>query len=563
MIKELLDGVKSRLKIMGEKGPEVPPAGMPPSPDQMPPSDDSESNPVPESAPSTEDFSALLGGGDTSELEEKVKELDDKTNKLDSTIRETLEITKDNKTRLDSIDNNMKKFISLYEIVTNQINPFVDSEDAKPESKPGMMDELKVKEEPKEKEKLTLPEEEPPEPEEETPAPKIQVKPETEKQAVKPESPEKVMFLQSVKDGNASFVLEWITSLVSDDGNIEQNTKLLKYLIDLGWITPKAYEALMGHMQALAQANKKQDLRKAMPMTVGVSHDVALPQYGNMGGSERRIPEPALKLPFGTDNAAYDDRDNLMAVLEWLKSLIDNVGYDQAMDVLKHLVKLEWITPDAHRALIQYINQDTGSQYSDAREYLSPKARVELSPKSIPTPQDFMRMEGVAPQPPAQNRQQYQIPIQPSNQFPIRLESRGQEKHPQSFKSLLEDSRERSSGRGQTAKRQDKSDSIIPLTELGNDIESLAIILEWIRYLVDRAGTAGAKEVFSYYQNIGWLNQRVSQQLNKYVDGIKSDDDEVTDFKPTIEDHATSLFFISKLKHMELSEDQIQEMLGQ
>ncbi len=512
MIKELLDGLTSRLKGVGEKGGEVPPAGgIPPAPgeDEMPPAG-GEQAPDVKPQEGEEDFSALLGGGDTSELENKVKELEDRTVKLESSVKDTLDIAKQNQERLDSIDGNMKKFISLYELVTNQINPFVDQSQPfkEPEKPPLEEAEEKIVMPPAEE----LEKEEPDEKEEE-------VKPEPKKEKPKPApapnvpegDEEQVMFLQSVKDGNASFVLEWITSLVNEEGDVEENTKLLTYLLNMGWITPKAYEALMQHVRAIAQAGRvAQPQRQRIPLMAGMPSQI--PQTGQPPGLGRGAPVSA------------DDKGSLMEVLEWVKYLVDKVGSDEAEEILKYLVQLGWITPDAHRALLKYIDrtlpEEALQQFREPEE-----TKVQLPPDRIPSPDEFMQREA-----------QYRMPVQPVQQ-PVRMPF-------------------------QQPVRKSPENEIIPLTEIGSDIDSLAIVLEWIRYLVDRAGTQGAKDIFNYYLNIGWVSQQVYQQLVKYVDGIKAKEEETVGYQPTVEDHATSLFFISRLKHMDLSEEDIQNMLG-
>ncbi|MFH1055770.1 MAG: FlaD/FlaE family flagellar protein [Candidatus Altiarchaeota archaeon] len=556
MIKELLDGIKSRLKGVGEKPTTLPPVGgLPPAQVETQPAAPAAPATAP-STPSTEDFTALLGGGgDTEELQNKIKTLEDKTTKLESTVKETLDMTKENRDRLDSIDSNMKKFISLYELVTNQINPFVDTaqpfkkaanlpkpveseEEPKPvREKPKHVKEEPeyVEEEPNSEDVVVSPLEDMVKPEPK-PQPKRELKPEPVTEPA--DGSEKVMFLQSVKDGNASFVLEWITSLVSKDGNIEHNTKLLKYLWELGWITPKAYEALMQHIQALAQAGRMVAQPQRIPMTVGVPSGFSNTPPTSFSPGNVRTPFP---LPPQGANA-----DNLIPVLEWLRYLVDKIGYTEALEVLKYLVQLDWITPEAHAALLNYIDKSVQPsqlhkmQSSQVPQWQKPESRVTLTPRQIPTPGEFMRVN------------EYRIPIQPTEQMPVPIQPQQQEYSPQA--------------QYQKPRRQvpvtPQPDAIIPLTELGSDIESLAIVLEWIRYMVDRAGVNGAKEIFNYYLNIGWVDEDVYQQLVKYVEGIKVSEEERVGYQPTIEDHATSLFFISKLKHMELSDKDVNSMLG-
>ena len=551
MIKELLEGLKARLKGVGESPANLPPAGgVPPSPfdasDSMPPAGgelpkdgeetlDSLVNAAPTGGEGFEDFSTLLGGGTSGEIDNKVKELEEKHTDLENQIRKTIELTEANSKRLDSIDTNMKKFLSLYELVTNQINPFVDSpymnpkkmKMPEPEPEPVMVAEVE-EESPVEEVEDELPvmEEPEPEPSSETPVdtPKVEVKKETPK--LEPSDSEKVMFFQSVKDGNASFVVEWITSLVAEDGDLEKNAKLLKYLLDLGWITPKAHEALMTHLYTLANAPKTAQKQK-IPVAVGGM--VAPPEQSISKISMGEIPAtPKINLN-QQPLANQENLESVAEVLEWIKYLVDTVGLDNAEDIMQYLVKLGWITPSAHSELIKYIEKTLPKKFKEPSGPVNGDSKMVLTPGQIPSPQQFIDAEKL----------QYQIPI-----------SEPQTEEPQNFvpKPIFTS----------TA----PSAAIIPLREIGSDIDSLAIVLEWIRYLVDRAGTSGTKDIFRYYNNIGWVEQNVLNQLEKYVDGIRSGEKEPLSYNPSVEDHATSLFFISKLKHMEVSETEIQSMLG-
>ena len=351
-------------------------------------------------------------------------------------------------------------------------------------------------------------------------------------------------------------MVEWITSLVSEDGDLDKNTKLLKYLLELGWITPRAHDALMAHIYQLARAERKETPQK-IPLTIGgAPHSPLGGPSPRLGGMDGLSPDSKLGMAGGPGMpmppvplTSADNMDSLMEVLEWIKYLVDTVGMDNAKDIMEYLVKLGWITGDAHQALLKYIEKSSPVEPKAPKEQEDRK--LVMSPGQIPSPEEFMAAEHT----------QYQVPIQGSNQqepmapTPIGREPQHQssqtpniQKPPEPFEAIRQPPR--------------KSNEIIPLTELGSDIDSLAIVLEWIRYLVDRAGAQGTKEIFGYYKNIGWVSDAVHDQLIKYVEGIKASEEETVGYQPSVEDHATSLFFISKLKNMELSEADIQSMLG-
>ena len=72
----------------------------------------------------------------TNNLNKKVKENEDKTNTRLNSFTESVEKLKEElgtaNGRIAEIEKNMDKFIALYEIVTNQYNPFVEADDAPP-----------------------------------------------------------------------------------------------------------------------------------------------------------------------------------------------------------------------------------------------------------------------------------------------------------------------------------------------------------------------------------------------------------------------------------------------
>ncbi len=566
MIKELFDGLKAKVKGGKSRKDDLPPPGgipLPPLTPPEPPASAALNQPIPPPSdqPSPDDFSTLLGGT-TNELDDKVKSLQDKTESLETKLSETLDTSKENRDRLDSIDMNMKKFLSLYELVTNQINPFVDQGPPMPRKSMLQMDEPKEEVE----EKIIVPpfEEEPKEEEAEEEAATAPVK-EKKPRAEPPQPPadesERVMFLQSVKDGNASFVLEWMTSLVSGEGGLEKNTKFLTYLLDKGWITPKAYDALMAHLNTLAKTGKIElKTAKIEPGTFKTS------LVKDLEESQQQTKSAAgLFGKFVKDMPGMDDKESLTAVLEWIRYLVDTVGYDEATEILKYIVQLGWITPDAHKALLNYIEKSSPIKVhkepgSQPPELLQPtSSRIVITPSAIPTPTEVIQVEerqlripvrentetvAIKREPvytPHEEIARPQIPIMPAPRIEVPIASPKAHAPP-------------------PAPRKRRPE-LIPLEAIGSDIESLAIVLEWIRYLVDNAGTQGTKRIFTSYLDMGWIGEQVFRQLIKYVDGIKAKEGEDVDYQPTIEDHAASLFYIGKLKNVDITEEDVQAIL--
>jgi archaellum component FlaD/FlaE len=540
LIKELLDGVKSRLKKVGEKtGGEVPeaeplgetqPSITPPEAPKMP-ADETPSA----GEPTVEDFTALLGGEEKDELENKITSLEQKTQKLETTIKQTLDIAKKNSERLDNIDNNMKKFLSLYELVTNQINPFVETTSP---IKKMMTVEGETVSEPEEK--IVVPpiselekEAQPLEPEmplvvEEAEKEAGVIQPVTQPivqqpvEELKPEEAqaEQVMFMQSIKNGTASFVLEWITSLIGERADLEKNTQLLKYLLNLGWITPKAYDSILKHLEGIIAAGKpleqKERLEEMIPLTLSIP------------STQSSKPQP-LKLPVGVGGGEKEeagDMNQLINVLGWVRYLVNRVGVKDTEEIMRYLVELDWLTPEAHKALLSYI-QSSGHT-------------IKAKPPSTEVIQRISEKMGIkpvgatkAPSPtPVPVTQPYGIPekrfVMPPFEKPKRV----------------------------------GIEEIIPLDSLDDDMDSLAVIVDWVRYFIERAGTGRAKQIFDYYRDIGWISPDVNNVMGEYIDSIKLPEEQAGDYQPTMEDHSTTLFFISRLKKKNLTEEDIRDILS-
>ncbi len=240
----------------------------------------------------------------TEEFNKKIHAVEAKTLDFDKRIKDVEGSNKENNERIDSIEKNMKKFLSLYEVVTNQINPFVESPaNAVPQKPQEAVSEKKPVENlaeppveiapvwvPKpviEKEENKVPKDvkrdnqverkaviqvssdgygsySPPVPSDSMDSPLIDVReimsefrrePELEA-VVNPISSndllsdaKSILPLRAIKNDLVSLttVLSWVNYLVERAGT-NGTTKILGGYIDLGWITPNAYESLLKYV---------------------------------------------------------------------------------------------------------------------------------------------------------------------------------------------------------------------------------------------------------------------------------------------------------------------------
>ncbi|MFZ2455544.1 MAG: FlaD/FlaE family flagellar protein [Candidatus Altiarchaeia archaeon] len=100
--------------------------------------------------------------------------------------------------------------------------------------------------------------------------------------------------------------------------------------------------------------------------------------------------------------------------------------------------------------------------------------------------------------------------------------------------------------------------SILPLKSIKNDLYSLVTALNWIKYLVEKAGAKGALDILKSYTALNWITPDINQILVKYINGMAGEI-EVNGidkkYAPTMDDHMNSLFFIAKLKGIKIEKE--------
>lgn len=89
-------------------------------------------------------------------------------------------------------------------------------------------------------------------------------------------------------------------------------------------------------------------------------------------------------------------------------------------------------------------------------------------------------------------------------------------------------------------------DDLLPLTQLPNSLTAQQEILDWMEGLLSASGQQGTMEVLKYYESIGWLSAECRDQLETFVEGLRTAG--CTDSRPlVIDDHRESLQYISTL----------------
>ncbi len=92
------------------------------------------------------------------------------------------------------------------------------------------------------------------------------------------------------------------------------------------------------------------------------------------------------------------------------------------------------------------------------------------------------------------------------------------------------------------------------LKELDNTLPSAMMLLKWLDFLLQLVGKAGLAETLEFYESLSWISPNVREKMIKFTSGMSTEsagESGTEEFR--IEDHAISLFFISKIRGVEVS----------
>ena len=96
-------------------------------------------------------------------------------------------------------------------------------------------------------------------------------------------------------------------------------------------------------------------------------------------------------------------------------------------------------------------------------------------------------------------------------------------------------------------------DKFYPLNNIPNDPENVVVLMKWLQYLVDKVGKAKLIDVLDYYVDIGWISDKIVNNLVEYSEGITEErkeggeqENKLSDLQA--KDHIQSLLYIQRLK---------------
>ncbi len=86
-----------------------------------------------------------------------------------------------------------------------------------------------------------------------------------------------------------------------------------------------------------------------------------------------------------------------------------------------------------------------------------------------------------------------------------------------------------------------------------SNVDTVADVIEWMKFLIMRVGHQGLERVLDYYVVVGWISENVKRELVTYSKGIRVPEEPVYDAASTMpkldaKDHEESLRYIGKIK---------------
>lgn len=112
--------------------------------------------------------------------------------------------------------------------------------------------------------------------------------------------------------------------------------------------------------------------------------------------------------------------------------------------------------------------------------------------------------------------------------------------------------------------REDSMWGSAHLTRVDNTFENHMLLLAWSNLLLKHADRIAISDLLRYYEEIGWIGERVRKQILGYTNGLRyeapRDANPDADWRGNLELHERSLLFIEKLKGHGVNQENLAAM---
>lgn len=98
------------------------------------------------------------------------------------------------------------------------------------------------------------------------------------------------------------------------------------------------------------------------------------------------------------------------------------------------------------------------------------------------------------------------------------------------------------------------------LKDIPEDVFSVMLSMKWLEFIVEKVGVTHLGDILEFYNDMGWISDKVLDKLIKFSRGTRPFHQEV-DWKPeeklTARDHLLSLLFVERLRGKKVSKDML------
>ncbi len=96
----------------------------------------------------------------------------------------------------------------------------------------------------------------------------------------------------------------------------------------------------------------------------------------------------------------------------------------------------------------------------------------------------------------------------------------------------------------------------VHLSSIVKNSSNMKLCMEWLEFLMELVGRNNLPDILSYYEELGWITEKVKMELLHYSEGIDFYM-EKPDWKLTPDDHVKSIWFIESLAGMKVDKNRL------